>query len=117
MTLVVADGPPQEPAGGVGDSASGDKHIDDLAELVDGSVDISSPSGDLHLGLVHVPAVTDPVAAGSSSLGQQRREAPHPPVHHHVVNLDTGLDEQLLDVAVRQPQAQLPADSNDDHVG
>jgi hypothetical protein len=64
-----------------------------------------------------LPAVTDPVAAGSSSLGQQRREALHPPVHRHVVDLDTALDEQLLDVAVRQPEAQVPADSNDDYVG
>ena len=95
----------------------GDDHVDDLAELVDGSVDVSPLASDLYIRLVHLPAVTDPVAAGSSSLGQQRREALHPPVHRHVVDLDTALDEQLLDVAVRQPEAQVPADSNDDYVG
>jgi hypothetical protein len=35
----------------------------------------------------------------------------------HVVDLDTALDERLLHVAVRQPEAQVPADGNDDDVG
>jgi hypothetical protein len=34
-----------------------------------------------------------------------------------VVDLDTALGEQLLDVAVGQPEAQVPADRDDDDVG
>jgi len=34
-----------------------------------------------------------------------------------VVDLDTGLSEQLLDIAVGQPEAQVPADSDDDDIG
>jgi hypothetical protein len=34
-----------------------------------------------------------------------------------VVNLDTALGEEFLDVAVRQPEAQVPADREDDDVG
>jgi hypothetical protein len=34
-----------------------------------------------------------------------------------VVDLDATLGEQFLDVALRQPEAQLPTDSRDDHSG
>jgi hypothetical protein len=57
------------------------------------------------------------MAARLGGVGQQWREAEHPPVDGHVVDLDTALGEQLLDVAVGQPEAQVPADSDDDDVG
>jgi hypothetical protein len=34
-----------------------------------------------------------------------------------VVNLDAAFGEQLFDVAVRQAEAQVPTDGQDDHVG
>ena len=34
-----------------------------------------------------------------------------------VVDLDAALGEPLFDVAVRQPEGQIPADGQDDHVG
>jgi len=34
-----------------------------------------------------------------------------------VVDLDTALSEQLLDITVGQPEAQVPADSDDDDIG
>jgi hypothetical protein len=34
-----------------------------------------------------------------------------------VVDLDATLGEQLFDVALRQPEAQVPTDSQDDHLG
>ena len=34
-----------------------------------------------------------------------------------VVDLDAALGEQLFDVAVRQAEAQVPTDGQDDHVG
>ncbi len=50
-------------------------------------------------------------------VGQQRREAQYPPVDRHMVDLETALGAQLLDVAVRQAEAQIPADRDDDDVG
>jgi hypothetical protein len=50
------------------------EHVDHLPELVDRAVYIPPLAGDLHLGLVHEPAVADGVPARSGSLGQQRRE-------------------------------------------
>jgi hypothetical protein len=44
--------------------------IDDLAELVDGAVSVAPPAGDLHVGLIHVPAVPDGVPAGPGGLGE-----------------------------------------------
>jgi hypothetical protein len=77
-----------------------DEHVDDLAELVDRPIHVPPPAGDLHIGLVHLPAVTDHVPARPSSLGQQRREPQHPPVDRDVVDLHTALSQQLLNVAV-----------------
>jgi hypothetical protein len=34
-----------------------------------------------------------------------------------VVDLDTALSEQLLDITVGQPEAQVPADRDDDAIG
>jgi hypothetical protein len=94
-----------------------DEYIDDLAELVDRTVDGAPAAGDLHIGLVHLPAVADGVAAGASGLGQQRREPLDPPVDGDVVDLDATLGEQLLDIAVGQAEAQVPADGEHDDVG
>jgi hypothetical protein len=49
------------------------------------------------------------VAAGPGGLGQQRREAQHPPVDGDVVDLDTAFDQEFFDVAVRQAEAEIPA--------
>jgi hypothetical protein len=63
-----------------------------------------------------MPAVTDGVPAGSGGLGQQRREAQHPAVDRQVVNLHAPLSEQLLDVAVGQGEAQVPANRQHDDI-
>ena len=56
-----------------------------------------------------LPAVADSVAARLGGVGQQRRGPLHPPVDGDVVDLDTALSEQLLDIAVGHPEAQVPA--------
>ena len=57
------------------------------------------------------------MAAGPGGVGQQRREPLDPPVDGDVVDLDAALGEQLLHVAVRQREAQLPPHGQHDHVG
>jgi hypothetical protein len=94
----------------------GDEHVDDLAELVDRTVDVAPLPGDLDVGVVDLPTISHQVAAGSGNLGQQRREPHHPPVDRDVIDLDAPLGEQFLDVAVGQAKAQVPADRQDDDV-
>jgi hypothetical protein len=88
-----------------------------LPELVDRAVDIAPPPSDLHVGLVDLPAIADAMPARPSGVGQQRREALDPAVDSDMVDLDAALGEQLLDIAVGQPEAQVPADRDDDNVG
>jgi hypothetical protein len=57
------------------------------------------------------------MAAGPGGLGQQRRKPQHPPIDSDVVDLDAAFGEQLLDVAVRQRETQVPADRQHDHLG
>jgi len=93
------------------------QHVDDLTGLVDCSVDVAPAASDPHIRLVHLPAIPDPVPTRPGGVGEQRREAQYPPVDRHVVDPDTALGEQVLDVAVRQAEAQIPADRDDDDVG
>jgi hypothetical protein len=78
----------------------GDEHVDDLAELIDRTVHIPPLPSDLHVGLVHEPAISYSVPAGAGGLRQQRREPLHPSVDRDVVDLDPAFSQQLLDVAV-----------------
>jgi hypothetical protein len=56
------------------------------------------------------------VSTGPGGVGQQRREAHHPPVDGGVVDLDPALGKQLLDIAVGEAEAQIPAHREDDDV-
>jgi hypothetical protein len=77
----------KESASGTELAARGDKHVDDLAVLIDGAVDVASPTRDLHRGCVHVPPITEGVATRPRRVDQQRGEALHPPVHGDVIDL------------------------------
>ncbi len=77
-----------------------DVDVDDLAVLVDRPVHVPPPSGDLHIGLIDEPTVTDRVSARSGRVGQERCEALHPPEHGDVIDLDPTLGEELLDIAI-----------------
>jgi hypothetical protein len=103
--LGCGDGPLEEAAGGLGVAPRGDEHVDDLAELVDRAVDVAPPTGDLHIGLVHEPAISNTMTAGSGGVGQQRREPLDPAVDGGVVDVDPALGEQLLHVAIGQAEA------------
>src|SRR5712691_7170178 len=91
-----------------------DVDVDDLAVLVDGSVDVAPPAGDLHVGLIDVPTIADRMPAGSGRVGEERREALHPPVHRDVIDLDPTLGEEFLDIAIGEPEPKIPAHREDD---
>ena len=90
----------EEPSCRSGVAPRGDVDVDDLAVLVDGAVDVPPPAGDLDVGLVHEPTITNAVTAGPCGIREQRREPLHPPVHGDVVELDPTLGQEFLDVAV-----------------
>jgi hypothetical protein len=74
--------------------------FDDLPELVDRTVDVAPPAGDLCEGLIGLPAVADRVPAGPGHLSQERCEPHDPAVDGDVVDFDAAFGEQLFDVAV-----------------
>jgi hypothetical protein len=99
-----ADSPLEEPAGSRASRPSGDEHVDELAELVDRSIDKAPLPSHPHIRLIHLPAVTDRMPTRPSGLDQQRREPQHPPVDRDVIDLDPALGEELFDVAVARPK-------------
>jgi len=90
--------------------------VDDLLVLVHRPMDVAPNAADLDVCLIDIPAAADWAAAQPRSLSQQRGEAVHPPVDAHVVHLDTAFGEQLLHVPVGQPEPQIPADRQRDHL-
>jgi hypothetical protein len=69
---VSTQGRHEEPPSGPGVAPRRDIYVDDLAVLVDGAVDVASPAGDLHVGLVYEPTVADRMSARSGSIGKER---------------------------------------------
>src|SRR4030095_12907824 len=61
------DGPREEPAGRPDVAPREDEHVDDLAELVERPVQVAPLAGDLHLGLVDLPAISNTMSARPSS--------------------------------------------------
>src|SRR5919197_5352539 len=57
------------------------------------------------------------MTSGPGGVGQQHSEPLHPPEHGDVVDLDTTLNQEFLDVAVGQVVAQVPAHRDDDRLG
>jgi hypothetical protein len=70
----------EEPVSGREISFFRDEDIDDLAELVDRSVQMDSSSSDFEIGLVDKPPIAGYVPAGSCRVDRQRCEPLHPPV-------------------------------------
>ena len=66
--------------------------------------------------LIHKPAIASGMPRGASGVDELRRERLHPAIDRHVINLDTTLSQQLLDIAVRQPVAQTPTHRHRDHL-
>ena len=94
---VVADRRREEPGRGLRVAFVGDLRVEDLPMLVDCPIHLAPGPGDLHVGLVQEPTVTDRLAAGPGRFDQQRREPLHPPEQRDVVDLDPTLSEQLLE--------------------
>ena len=69
----------------------GDQYVDDLAILVDRSVQVDPAPGDLHVRFVGEPPITGNMSAGSGRVDQQRSEPLHLPIHAHVVDSDAAL--------------------------
>jgi hypothetical protein len=57
-----------------------------------------------YVGLVDEPTVADCVATRPGGVAEKRSETLHPPVHGDMVDLDPPLGEQLLDIAIREPE-------------
>jgi len=57
------------------------------------------------------------MTTGSGGINKQRRQPLHPPVDGDLVDLDPALGQHFLDIAIGQPEAQVPADRQHNHIG
>ena len=57
------------------------------------------------------------LAVRSGCVDEHRREALHPMKQGDVIDVDAALGEELLGVAIRQTEAEIPADRQHDHLG
>src|SRR5512135_3430299 len=84
--------------------------------LIDGPVQVRTPTGDLDVGLIGEPPVARGVSARAGGLDELHCEALDPAVDGDVIDGDAALGQQLLYVAVGQAVAQVPADGQGDHL-
>ena len=94
--------PGEERPSGSQVTPGGQPYVDDLPILVDRPLQVRPPAVDLDVGLVNEPAVTRHVTACSCRFDELRCESLDPPVNGDVIDRDTTLGEQLLDVPVGQ---------------
>jgi hypothetical protein len=93
------------------------QHVDDLAMLVDRSIHVPSHSGNLHVGFIDEPAITNTVPTRPCGVDHGRGEALHSPVDGDVINVDAAFGEEFFDVSVQESVAEVPAHCQQDHVG
>jgi hypothetical protein len=99
----VIQSPAKEPASGRQIPLLGHQYVDDLAILVDRSIQVDPAPGNLHIRFIGKPPITGNVPAGSSRVDQQRSEPLHPTVNGHVIDRDAAFGQQLFDVSVDIP--------------
>jgi hypothetical protein len=76
-----AQRPGEEPPGGRQVTPDGEQHVDDLAVLVDGPVQVRPPPGNLDVGLVGEPPITRCMPAEPRRLDELGSEPLHPAVN------------------------------------
>ncbi len=81
----VIQSPGNRPASGRQVSLFGHQYVDDLAILVDRSIQVDPAPGNLHIRSVGKPPITGHMPAGLSRVDQQRSEPLHPPKHRNTV--------------------------------
>jgi hypothetical protein len=57
------------------------------------------------------------MSARASGIGEQWCEALHPSEHGDVIDLDPTLGQQLLDIAIGEPVAEIPPQGENDDLG
>jgi len=94
-----------------------EENIHHLSMLVDGPIEIAPGAADPDVGLIDVPPPSHWQAVVSGSVDEERSETPDPAVDSHMIDLDAALGEQLLEVAVGEVVAEIPAHGDGDEVG
>jgi hypothetical protein len=107
----------EEPAGGCQVAPIGWQHVDELAVLINGPIEITPLPGHLDVRLVSELPVTGSMTAGRAPSMNSRVNRWTPPIDGDVIDGDTVLSQQFLHVAVGQAIPQVPADRDRDHLG
>src|SRR5829696_2937938 len=95
----------EEALGGLQVALRREQEVNGSAVLVDGPVQVAPLAADLDVCLVDPDRAAMGLAEGPQSLLDQGRVGQHPAVQGGVIDLQTALQEQLLDVTVAADSA------------
>jgi hypothetical protein len=84
--------------------------------LVDRAVQVDPPTGDLDIGFISEPAITWRARRHGRAASINNGVKRWTPEHGDMVDLNVAFDEKLLNVALRQPVAQVPTYHHRDHL-
>ena len=77
---------------------------------------VTRDTGDLDVGLIDEPASPDCVPARSGQVDQHWREALQRTEQGDVIDVDAAFREGLFEIAIRQPEPQIPTHRQHDHL-
>ncbi len=106
----------KERFGGCSIAVLAQQHVDDLAVLVDGAVQVPLVVAAKEEHLVDVPVATERPTVFASFSRQLRPKCLNPAQHGPVGHVDASLGEQLHDARSGEWVAQIPAYGHQDHV-
>ena len=107
----------QEAFGGLGRALGRQVEVERLTPVADGTLKVHPFAPDLHVCLVDVPAAAVAVAAPLNPAIEFRRVVLDPAVDGGVIDREAALGHHLLEVALAQGVAALPAHAQQDDVG
>jgi hypothetical protein len=96
----VVEGTGKEAASGRQVSFVGCQDIDDLAILVDRSIQTPPPPGDFHVRTIPIPTISWGMPTRPGHIDQQRSKPLHPPIDRDLIYSDAPFGQQRLDHAV-----------------
>jgi hypothetical protein len=93
------------------------QHVEDLAFMVDGTLEIHAYTGDPDHHLVQMPSIAWPRPTLAQPSRNRRAELQHPTPHRFIGDIEPALGEQFLHVAVAQRKAEIEPDRVLDDLG
>src|SRR5271169_6780772 len=107
----------KQPLGSIGVTERRQQEIDGGTRGIDGPIQVAPATLHANVGFVHSPGLVGRLEMPSQSLLQLRAVILHPAPDRCVIDMETALLQQLLNIAQRKRIAKIPPDCTEYEAG